>query len=285
MTLALSALERRVAKWRDLALSLGAYLPGPHILCNLCGQKFLHIGEEHSEGLHCPRCGSIARERVVYRAILDQYCTEAKRCSVSSNRELSSLEVLEFSPRNNLRRRRIYQASFAGYVASDFDQSAHRGDLHIDLTDTQALDNIRSRFDIVIFSHVLEHIPDYRTALANLASLLSPDGRVFFQVPFLEAAYKSASGDEFHGDNTRVYHRFGFDIADELSSVFSSVVLYVGLKDFSISSREISPAKYDVIKKQMINCKVVELGAENLRKYGLGSPDLCEVFVLSNPIT
>jgi SAM-dependent methyltransferase len=175
----------------------------------------------------------------------------------------------------------MYQRSFKRYVASDFDLSDHAGDVIIDLSDRQSVAKISDKFDIIILSHVVEHIPDYKAAIANLPLLLAPGGRVFFQVPFLEGAYTQVTWDEFHGDNTRVYHRFGFDIVGDVVSIFPAVTLYVGLLDFPITSHEVAKSKYDQLRDGALECRVVEFGRDAMREMGLGSPDLCEVMMLS----
>jgi hypothetical protein len=268
---------------RDSALRLSSYLPGDHITCNFCGQRFKPVGAVHSEGLHCPKCGAIARERTVYAAVLDQLGGSPGSEIIAANPKLSSLTVLEFSPRNNEVRREIYRRSFKRYVASDFDLSAHVGDVIMDLSDEPSVTKITDKFDIIILSHVLEHIPNYKAAIANLPLLLAPGGKVFFQVPFLEVSYTKVTWDEFHGDDTRVYHRFGFDIVGDLVQIFPTVTLYVGLLDFPITSPEVATAKYDQLRDGALECRVVEFGRESMREMGLGNPDLCEVMMLSGP--
>jgi hypothetical protein len=266
---------------RDSALRLSSYLPGDHITCNFCGQRFVRIGADHSEGLHCPKCGAIARERTVYAAVLDQLDGLADREIVAGNPKLSELSVLEFSPRNNTVRRQIYRQTFKSYVASDFDLSAHAGDVIIDLSDRASVEKINEKFDIIILSHVVEHIPNYEAAIANLPLLLASGGKVLFQVPFLEGGYTKVTWDEFHGDNTRVYHRFGFDIVDDLLAVFPAVTVYLGLLDFPVTSHEVAKTKYDLLRRGALGCRVVEFGVAAMHEIGLGSPDLCEVIMLS----
>jgi SAM-dependent methyltransferase len=266
---------------RDFALRLSSHLPGDHITCNFCGQRFVKIGADHSEGLHCPKCGAIARERTVYAAILDQYRGRSTHEIIAGNRKLAELSVLEFSPRNNEIRRDIYGQTFKNYVASDFDLSAHAGDVKIDLSDRDSVEKIATKFEVIILSHVLEHIPDFEAALDNLPLLLAPGGSVYFQVPFLEGGYTAVTWDEFHGDNTRVYHRFGFDVVLNLLQVFPAVTVYLGLLDFALTSSEVANSKYDQLRAGDLGCRIVEFGRDAMREFGLGSPDLCEVIVLN----
>jgi SAM-dependent methyltransferase len=242
---------------------------------------FPHLGPEHSEGLECPSCGSIARERVVYEAILRQFDGSLSAAPIVRNSSLKAYTVLEFSPRSYTTRLPSNRGAFKEYVASDFDESAHRTDVKLDLLDPATYESLLGKFDIIICSHVLEHIPDYHRAIGGLWNLLSPAGKLFFQVPVLEGHYTPITWDEFHGDNTRAYHRFGFDIAEEFLPLFPSIVLYLGLREFKITSREIKPTKYDYLEQENLAIEIVEFGSEVIDAKGLGCPDLCEVFVLS----
>lgn len=43
--------------------------------------------------------------------------------------------------------------------------------------------SLKDRFDMIIFSHVLEHILDFKKALINVKSMLKPDGIIYIEVP------------------------------------------------------------------------------------------------------
>jgi SAM-dependent methyltransferase len=268
---------------RNLAMRLASVLPGPKITCNFCGMAFRRFGRNHSEGLACVRCGSIARERVTYAAILNEFAADPDSM-ILNNSELQDLRVLEFSPRSHLIRRSLYSKTFAEYVASDFDVAHHGGDIELDLTDLTSLQNYVGHFDVVICAHVLEHIQEYKSAIANLSRLLAPTGKVFFQVPILESEYTKITWDEFHGDHTRAYHRFGFDVVDDLIPSFSSIKVYVGLKKFPVILDEVSVNKYDYLWASKLKFEIKEFGAEALRSKGLGCPELCEVIVLGDAV-
>ena len=83
--------------------------------------------------------------------------------------------------------------------------------------------------------------------------------------------------DEFHGDHTRVYHRFGFDLLMELDQIYSTALAVVGMLDFQITSQEISIEKYKPLEDIKDRCLV--LGEDLVNFYGLGSPDLCDAFI------
>lgn len=260
-------------------INVGNVFDDDLIICNFCGTIFRKFQPGHSEGLACPKCGTIARERVVFQCILNELSqrTAQKHLFFKGLSAASNLSLLECSPRFNDTRNQIYSETLKKYTASDYDMLAHRADLKIDLTDEGDIAPIENSFDIIICSHVLEHIADYRKALRNLNRLLTPGGFLVLQVPLLESGYTQVTWDEFHADNTRVYHRFGFDLVFELDKVFSSVTPIVGLLDFVITSPEIKPGKYQVLADIRDRCVI--LGDDLLRFGGLGSPDLCDAIV------
>lgn len=168
-------------------------------------------------------------------------------------------------------------ASLAQYITSDFDMSGHPADVRLDLTDYQDCAPYQSSLDFIICAHVLEHIPDYKQALENLNSMLAPGGMLVMQVPILQNGYSLAVEDEFHADNTRVFHHFGFDLLNDLDMYFSDVKAVVGMLDFQISSPEIKPDKYTYLFGNRERCIV--LGDQVVRLFGLGIADLCEAFI------
>lgn len=193
-----------VERWRDPRLrpwrSLGANWAA---VCNICGWNGLHFdGPYHSEMASCPYCGSVARDRFQYR------------CFTSRTRPRETRAILETSPRLGDEYRRAMGRRF-DYLCSDFDLSAHKGSIFIDLQDIDLPDR---SLDAVLTAHVLEHVPDYKRALSELLRVLRPGGKVFINVPVLAARTTVPTEPEYHQDHTLVHWRFGFDLADEMRS-------------------------------------------------------------------
>lgn len=185
--------------------------------CNICrwtGDSF--AGPLHCEMADCPRCGSIARDRFLML------------CFLSRTAYRSDLRVLETSPRLGEPYRRAMRRSF-DYTASDFDLSAHEGDIRIDLQEIELPD---ASIDILLTPHVLEHVPDTARALREIFRVLAPGGRMYLQVPLTRGATAVPSEPEFHADNTPVFYNFGWDLTSTVrSSGFEARVLVTS--DFS----------------------------------------------------
>jgi SAM-dependent methyltransferase len=106
---------------------------------------------------------------------------------------------------------RQMMARLFSYQYSDFDLRNHRADLRIDLQDIQLAD---SSFDIILTPHVLEHVPETDRALSELWRILAPGGRMLLQVPLLQGRTSRPTSPEFHGDDTLVHWRFGWDLTE-----------------------------------------------------------------------
>lgn len=118
--------------------------------------------------------------------------------------------MLETSPRMGQQYRDV-MAERVRYTASDYDESAHRAVIRLDL---QRIDLPDQSLDVVLTPHVLEHVPDTDQALAELFRVMRPGGTVFLQVPLAAARTSVPRSPEYHGDRTLVYFRFGWDLAD-----------------------------------------------------------------------
>lgn len=128
------------------------------------------------------------------------------------------LRVLHVAPERGLGRR-IRRLSNIEYLAVDLD--GRQGAMRLDVTDLP----FRSEFDLVLCSHVLEHIPDDRRALAEIWRVLDVGGVAILQHPidrnraetFEDFAITSPEERErvfFQFDHVRIYGR---DIEDRFS--------------------------------------------------------------------
>jgi SAM-dependent methyltransferase len=180
------------------------WLPLPEtdgVVCNICrweGDAFR--GGAHVEFSQCPGCGSNGRDRFVH------WCF-ATRVELHP-----ALRVIECSPRLGARYREAMSTWFF-YRTSDYDLRAHTGNLRLDL---QAIDLPDACVDVLVCAHVLEHVPDTDRALAELRRVIAPRGHLLLQVPVLQGRTERPAEPEFHGDDTPVFWRFGFDLTGRL---------------------------------------------------------------------
>lgn len=216
------SLRAQVARW-DLAERLARPRPGEDLrrrpwrsaiqastavagdaqeqACVICGWRGAEfVGGYHSEGAGCPHCGSIARDRYLF------WCWIARQPYSRSTR------VLETSPRLGQRYRSMMRRRVR-YLCSDYDESAHRAEIKLDL---QSIDLPDASLDTILTPHVLEHVPDTGRALSELHRVLAPGGRMYLQIPMVQGVTAPPTEPEYHGDNTLVYWRFGWDLGDML---------------------------------------------------------------------
>lgn len=169
--------------------------------CNICGWHGETFASGfHSEGALCPCCGSIARDRFLYW------------CWTHRTPYDPAADVLETSPRLD-QRYRERMAKIVRYVSSDYDESAHKGAIRLDLQDAALPD---ASVDVILTPHVLEHVPDTGRALGEIHRILRPGGVMFLQIPMPQGVTAPPTEPEYHGDNTLVYWRFGWDIRELL---------------------------------------------------------------------
>jgi SAM-dependent methyltransferase len=169
--------------------------------CNICGWHGAEFASGfHSEGALCPSCGSIARDRFLYWSWTHRTPYEP------------DATVLETSPRldDHYRQR---MAQIVRYLSSDYDESAHKGAIKLDLQDAALAD---SSVDIILTPHVLEHVPDTSRALSEIFRILKPGGRMYLQIPMPQGVTAPPTEPEYHGDRTLVYWRFGWDLREQL---------------------------------------------------------------------
>jgi SAM-dependent methyltransferase len=130
------------------------------------GKGFLDP-ERRCAGARCPWCQALERHRLVwwyFQSSTDLFDGRPKR-------------MLHIAPERCLEPR-LRAAIGAGYLTGDLrDPLAME---RIDITDIRHPD---SSFDVIYCSHVLEHVPDDRRAMAELRRVLKPSGWAVLLVP------------------------------------------------------------------------------------------------------
>jgi len=144
--------------------------------CPICKTEssFQPAGISQRQHARCPRCGSLERHRALFLYLFE-----------STNIFRDNLAVLHVSPERGLSDALRKQKNLH-YQSSSFEEGE---DLRLDLTKIDLPD---ASFDVIICSHVLEHIPDDRSALREIYRVLRPGGWAILIVPLS----KSGETDE-----------------------------------------------------------------------------------------
>ena len=132
------------------------------------------------EAFTCPRCDAFDRDRLT--AI---YLENAFR-NFDRNR---TYRLLEFAPGDALRKK-LKSHPFIAYRSADLLRKTV--DERVDMTDMAAYAD--GSLDIMLCSHILEHIPDDRKAMREMRRVLKPDGFAIVLVPLVVGV------DETHED-------------------------------------------------------------------------------------
>ena len=89
-----------------------------------------------------------------------------------------NIRLLHVAPEKNIRKI-LKSFSHIEYISGDLNPLIDC-DIRLDITDMNFEDNF---FDVIICSHVLEHIIDDRKAMSELFRVLKPKGIAILQVP------------------------------------------------------------------------------------------------------
>ena len=152
---------------RDAALA-GArvLLRGDTHECPCCGGRFSRF-IRRSDSLLCPRCRSLERQRTLWLYLRDELAIEA-----------SGARVLHLAPEPPLVSR-LSAIETLRYETADIAP----GPLVDRTLDARALPYDADSLDLIICSHVLEHIPEDVQVASEFARVLTPGGAALVQVP------------------------------------------------------------------------------------------------------
>jgi hypothetical protein len=193
--------------FRKLVLHVLRY--GIGRICPVCGHAcrlFQSAGPTRRPDAECPKCGSRERHRFLWRFLereLDQNLPDALVLHVAPE------PFLEPALRNLIPSMR--------YVSGDL--SSSEAMVRFDLT---KLPLAHAVVDLVICSHVLEHIPDDQSAMRELARILSPQGIALIVVPMTMGKTREDLSITDPAERARRYGQedhvrlYGDDIAERL---------------------------------------------------------------------
>ena len=141
---------------------------GSDVECRICERTFSRWLGDTKAG-NCPYCGSAPRHRLLDISFAQEWSFRTPR-----------VEVLHFAPEWGVERMFRANPRVGRYVTADL--YAPGVDVRCDIT---ALDFPDQSFDVVICSHVLEHVREDRRAISELHRVLRPGGIAFIQVPYV----------------------------------------------------------------------------------------------------
>lgn len=185
-------------------------------------------GADFREEMTCPECGLNARVRAGLHLAMEDlpadasvYITEqAARPFVWLQKRGLDVIGSEFT-------RDPERIELLGRILND--ELGGRGDIRFE--DVTRLSMASASLDAVVSFDVLEHVPDYRSALAEFARVLRPGGRLVLTAPFIavhqETLVRARIDDsgiehllepEYHGDPVAggilCFYHFGWDLTD-----------------------------------------------------------------------
>jgi SAM-dependent methyltransferase len=210
---------------------------GDAVECPCCGGRFREfMPHRGSPNVICPRCGAHERHRALLLYLQD-------RTSIFTER----LSVLHLAPEEVFQKKLRAQPNLE-YVSADLESPLAM--VQLDITDIPYPDG---SFDVILCSHVLEHVPDDRTAMRELVRVLKPDGWALLLVPvdfsraetYEDSTITSPEERErafWQADHVRLY---GLDFPERLREAGFSVIVdpYV---------RELDPAtiqRYGLVRE------------------------------------
>ena len=220
----------------------------PACNCPVCGAKvhfYLPFGETPRKNAQCPNCQSVERHRALW-IILNSLRVERR-----------GMKILHFAP-EPIFHKRFSSIPDVDYYPVDLNPKAFGIRQVVDITDIPFDDDI---FDLIMATHVLEHIPDDRKAMSELYRVLKPNkGIALLTVPIFNTP-NTFENPEYNTPELRLKYygqadhvrKYGLDYPDRLRTVkFSVEEITLGkflsdndLKKFGVSKNE----KFHICRK------------------------------------
>lgn len=187
---------------------------GSNVKCPCCGKSsriFLPFNKKYPNVM-CPRCGSHERHRLMWLYL------ENKTKVLSKINLPEKVKVLHFAPEYFISKKLI-QYDHIDYVSTDLCSSLAM--VKFDITDIPYKDNL---FNVILCSHVLEHVEDDRKAMQELFRVLKKGGWAILQVPIDRSRHETFEDPNINTpeDRLRFYGEpdhmrfYGLDYKDKL---------------------------------------------------------------------
>ena len=136
--------------------------------------------DAYTKNAICPNCGSHMRYRFILTFLknhTDIFQKKLKLLHIAPEKQISDF----FKKQKNIE-----------YLAGDIDPSRYTNAARIDITNIHFPDN---SFDVILCSHVLEHVKGDEQAMQEMYRVTKVGGRVVVVVPIYDEAFEDASLD------------------------------------------------------------------------------------------
>lgn len=196
--------------WVRLREGRGLSPERARVECNLCGwrgSRFLtHCAAGYVDrNSFCPRCRSYARHRGFAWLLEHEFAQAFEPLARGSGRRIL------FAPEPGLAR--LLSVRLQRIEGADLDGGREGVTL---VEDLQSLSFADGSVDFAAAFHVLEHVPDDRRALRELARVLSPRGRLLLCVPMNFGRATTLEFGQARADLNEHWRDYGLDFAARL---------------------------------------------------------------------
>jgi SAM-dependent methyltransferase len=202
--------------------------------CNLCGYsgRFWPSGDPPRRGAVCAKCGSVERQRLVGLWV------------DAHPNIVDGVRILHFAPERRLAW--LFKSRSDNYRSADLNPRA--ADMVINIEDIDLPDG---SVDLVVCSHVLEHVDDTK-ALREIRRILAPDGRALLMFPIVEG-WEHTYEDPTHtspADRTKYFGQFdhvrmyGHDVRERIAAA--------GLTLTEFTAEEPNVARYGLVRGEKL---------------------------------
>jgi SAM-dependent methyltransferase len=187
------ALKEAPSLLRSAKLAAISQVKAPAAECSTCGfvGKFRGFGDPVRTAAQCPQCWGLERHRLFALAVNRGHI------------DFRGKDVLSFAAEQAIR---ILGTAARTYKTSNFPE-ANGADYALNL---EAIDLPEASYDLVICSHILEHVDD-RKSLAEIFRILRPGGQLIFMIPVIEGWAETYENPSIQTERQRHIHFGQFD--------------------------------------------------------------------------
>ena len=224
----------RMIKSQLEQMGLGDCIYSESRICPVCCNEvdvFFPFGSVLRRDAQCPQCNALERHRAIWLCL-----KSTANLNIVDAGKKNKAHLLHFAPE------KVFYDKFSALTNIDYypvDVNPSFEGIR-DIIDIQSIGYPDSMFDIIICSHVLEHVPNDNMAMREMRRVLKKDGTAYISVPIFdsEATYE----DPLHNspelrlkhygqdDHLRMY---GMDFPDKLADAGFNVEVVDFISSFT----------------------------------------------------